>query len=165
MCSEMRRRKQKYQRLRDMNVFEQSAGTITTPIPQDFLGITDDQLTNLYRSALLYIEQEDPTNAVRSFTLLCHLHPYIPEFWYGLGLALHALRIFEEALSAFLMAETLNPHWFEFYEKAIRCALDMENVKEARHILARLLAHSKKIDNFAACASKVAAIKKELSTV
>ncbi len=153
----------KYQRLRDMNIFERLKGRITTPIPQDFLGITDEQLSDLYRSAARYIDQEDPDNAVRAFTLLCHLHPYIPEFWSGLGESLSELQIFEEALSAFLMAETLDPHRFEFYEQGIRCALTMKNQKEAQHIFDRLLAHRKKIDDFPAYKSTVSELKKELS--
>jgi tetratricopeptide (TPR) repeat protein len=153
----------KCRRLRDMNVFERLKGYLSTPIPQDFLGITDDQLTDLYRSAARYIDQDDPSNAVRAFTLLCHLHPYIPEFWDGLGESLFELKIFEEALSAFLMAETLDPHRFEFYEQSIRCALAMENKKEARHIFSRLMAHRKKIDDFTAQKAKVLELKKELA--
>jgi tetratricopeptide (TPR) repeat protein len=150
-------------RLRDMNIFERLRGEITTPIPQDFLGITDEQLSELYRSASRFIDQDDPSNAVRSFTLLCHLHPYIPEFWSGLGESLAELQLFEEALSAFLMAETLDPHRFDFYEQGIQCALAMKNAKEARHIFSRLMAHRKKIDDFPEYTSKVSELKKELS--
>jgi tetratricopeptide (TPR) repeat protein len=146
-----------------MNIFERLRGNVSTPIPQDFLGITDDQLTELYRSAASYLDQDDPNNAVRAFTLLCHLHPFIPEFWSGLGESLFELQIFEEALSAFLMAETLDSHRFEFYEQGIRCALAMDDEKEAQHIFDRLMAHRNKIDDFSSNRSKMLELKKELS--
>lgn len=136
------------QRLRDVNLFPKAQAKLLGQIPQDLLGISDDQLSGMYQIAWTFLEAQQTADAVRSFTLLCHLHPYVPDFWFGLGRALRECGEPEDALSMLLVAETIDPTRFEFYEEEIECCLQMGLHKEATHILNRLYAHRRSIDSF-----------------
>ena len=136
------------QRLRDVNLFPKVQSMLLGQIPQDLLGITDDQLSGMYQIAWGFLEEQQAADAVRAFTLLCHLHPYVPDFWYGLGRALRECGEAEDALSMLLAAETMDPSRFEFYQEEIECCLQMGRKKEAVHIMNRLYAHRKSIENF-----------------
>ena len=136
------------QRLRDVNLFPKAQATLMGELPQDLLGISDDQLSGMYQIAWSFLEMQQTADAVRSFTLLCHLHPYVPDFWYGLGKALRECGEPEDALSMVLVAETMDPTRFEFYEEEIECCLQMGRQKEAAHIMRRLHAHRRTIQSF-----------------
>jgi tetratricopeptide (TPR) repeat protein len=136
------------QRLRDVNLFPKAQAKLLGQLPQDLLGISDDQLTGMYQIAWALLEAQQTADAVRAFTLLCHLHPYVPDFWYGLGKALRECGEPEDALSMILVAETIDPMRFEFYEEEIECCLQMGRHKEAAHILNRLYAHRRSIESF-----------------
>lgn len=136
------------QRLRDVNLFPKAQDKLLGQLPLDLLGISDDQLSGLYQIAWSFLETQQTADAVRSFTLLCHLHPYVPDFWYGLGRALRECGEAEDALSMVLVAETIDPTRFEFYEEEIECCLQMGRPKEALHILHRLQAHRRSIESF-----------------
>jgi tetratricopeptide (TPR) repeat protein len=136
------------QRLRDTNFFSKAEPNLLGQIPQDFLGISDDQLSGMYQIAWGFLEEQESAEAVRAFTLLCHLHPYVPDFWFGLGKALRECNEPEDALSMLLVAETIDPTRFEFYEEEIECCLQMNQKREAFHILHRLYAHRRSIESF-----------------
>ena len=136
------------QRLRDVNLFPKAQAKLLGEIPQDLLGISDDQLSGMYQVAWTFLETQETADAVRSFTLLCHLHPYVSDFWFGLGKALRECGEAEDALSMLLVAETIDPTRFEFYEEEIECCLQMGRPKEADHILHRLYAHRRSIAAF-----------------
>jgi hypothetical protein len=136
------------QRLRDVNLFPKTQPMLLSQIPQDLLGISDDQLTGMYQIAWGFLEEQQTADAVRAFTLLCHLHPYVSDFWFGLGKALRESGEPEDALSMLLVAETIDPSRFEFYSEEIECCLQMGRAKEASHILHRLYGHRKSIEAF-----------------
>ncbi len=136
-------------RLRDINLFPKiQAKLLSEELPQELLGISDDQLSSLYHTAWTFLEEEQTADAVRSFTLLCHLHPYVPDFWFGLGRALREGGEPEDALSMLFVAETMDPSRFEFYQEEIECCLQVGRVREAGHILNRLYAHRRSISAF-----------------
>ena len=112
------------------------------------LGISDQQLGRLFEGAWALIEIHEGTEAVKGFRLLCQLHPYVSDFWYGLAHALKESGEHEEALSCFIMAETMDPSRFEYYQEAIGSALELGKKKEARRIFHRLLAHRHAIKDF-----------------
>ena len=136
------------QRLRDVNFFPKMQEKLLGQVSQDLLGISDDQLSGMYRLAWDFLEQEAFADAVRAFTLLCHIHHFVPDFWFGLGRALRGCGQPEDALSMVLVAETIDPSRFEFYQEEIECCLQMGNKKEAAHIMNRLHAHRQSIDEF-----------------
>lgn len=135
-------------RLRDKNLYPKAQAGLLTATAQDLLGISDDQLSSMYQIAWNFLEEGELADAVRSFTFLCHLHPYVPDFWFGLGKALREYGEPEDALSMLFVAETMDPSRFEFYQEAIECCLQMALPKEAMHILHRLLAHRRTVESF-----------------
>ena len=139
---------QKNRRLRDMNLFRKSEQALYEEAPQRMLGISDQQLGRLFETAWALVEIHEGPEAVRGFRLLCQLHPYVSDFWYGLAHALKESGNHEEALSAFIMAETMDPSRFEYYQEAIGSALELGKKSEARRIFHRLLAHKRLIKEF-----------------
>jgi tetratricopeptide (TPR) repeat protein len=137
----------KQERLRDVNLFPKKERELFEKVPQHFLGISDQQLGRLFENAWALIEIHEGAEAVRGFRLLCHLHPYVSDFWYGLAHALKESGNYEEALDAFIMAETMEPTRFEYYQEAIGSALEAGQKTIARRIFQRLLAHKRSIDN------------------
>ena len=136
------------QRLRDMNLYPKAQAKLLGHVPQDILGISDDQLSGMYQVAWAFLENEQNPDAVRAFTFLCNVHPYVPDFWYGLGKALRGCEQPEDALSMLLVAETMDPTRIEFYQEEIECCLQMGDTKEASHIMHRLYAHRRSIEEF-----------------
>jgi tetratricopeptide (TPR) repeat protein len=151
------------QRLRDVNLFPKAQSKLLGEVPQDLLGISDDQLSGMYQIAWAFLEAQQNADAVRSFTLLCHLHPYVPDFWYGLGKALRECGEPEDALSMLLVAETIDPTRFEFYEEEIECCLQMGRQKEAVHILHRMNAHSNSIAAFSELGREVHQLEEKIA--
>ena len=133
-------------RLRDRNIFIREP--LPLEAPQELLGISNDQLGTMYQIANQLLDQEASTDAVRAFTVLCRIHPYVSDFWYGLGRALRACGQHDEALSMILTAETMDPSRFEFYRESIDCCLACGRKNEAAHIFRRLRAHRRSIEDF-----------------
>lgn len=150
-------------RLRDMNLFPKVQAKLLGQIPQDLLGITDDQLSGMYQIAWTFLEDQQFPDAVRAFTLLCHLHPYVPDFWFGLGKALRECGEADDALSMLLVAETLDPSRFEFYQEEIECCLQMGHKDEAVHIMNRMHAHRKSIEAFTERTQEIRQLKQRIS--
>ena len=148
-------------RLRDRNIFIREP--LLLEAPQDLLGISNDQLGEMFQTADFLLEQGANADAVRAFTMLCHIHPYVPDFWCGLGRALCACGLHEDALGMLLTAETMDPSRFEFYRDAIHCCLEMGQKKEATHIFRRLRAHRHSID-YPALSGEIKSIERLLST-
>lgn len=135
-------------RLRDINIFHKKETDFISGVPQHFLGITDQQLGRLFENAWALIEIHEAGEAIQGFRLLCHLHPYVSDFWYGLGHALKEGGDASEALSAFIMAETIEPSCFDYYQEAIESAIEAGKKKEARRIFNRLMAHRRTVEGF-----------------
>ena len=149
-----------HDRLRDRNIFVREP--LSLEAPQDLLGISNDQLGEMYQIAYQFLAQEANADAVRAFTTLCHIHPYVPDFWYGLGKALCACERYEDALSMLLTAETMDPSRFEFYRESISCCLQMGRKNEAAHIFRRLRAHRRSIEGFSSLGSEIKTIERLL---
>jgi tetratricopeptide (TPR) repeat protein len=149
------------QRLRDRNIYVHEP--LLLEAPQDLLGISNDQLGEMYQIAHEFLEQEANADAVRAFTILCHIHPYVPDFWYGLGRALRACGQYEEALSMLLTAETMDPSRFEFYQESIDCCVQMGKRNEAVHIFRRLRAHRRSIEGFSSLRAEMKDLEKKIS--
>jgi len=156
--------KRKKRRLRDRNFFREEGSDLEGKAPQNVLGITDRELTKMFERAWEMLEYHEAADAVRAFTLLCQIHPYISDSWYGLGLAFRENGLYEEAVSAYLTAETIEPSRFEFYKEAIECCVLLGNSKEADHIFRRMHSHRRSIDGFDTLDSEVALLRGLLKT-
>ncbi len=111
-------------------------------VGQELLGLTDGQLREMYDNAMQLLEAQQIEGAIRGFSLLCQLHPYIADFWLGLGLARRLSGEPELALAAFLMAETLDCHRPEIISALVDCLLDLNDMKSAERALKRARHHA-----------------------
>lgn len=134
----------KTQALQETDQFEQflHEGTGVSD-PQDMLGISGEQLMTIFDEATQYLMLHDTQHAIRSFQLLCILCPYDADCWIGLGRAYREEGSYAQALSNFLMAETVNRSNSWAYEEAIETCIEMKAYEEARHILERYKKHRK----------------------
>jgi tetratricopeptide (TPR) repeat protein len=161
--SSMKHKKVLKTRLYEVNRYKDAVrGGLLINVPQTFLGISDHQLGELFQTAWGFLEQQQSAQATRSFTFLCHLHPFVADFWYGLGRSLVENNCSEEALSAFLMAETIDPSRFEFYQAAIECCLALGERKNAVMIFHRLQARRKSIENYDKQNAEIALLHEQL---
>ncbi len=110
-------------------------------VGQELLGLSDGQLREMYDNATQFLEMQHCEGALHGFTLLCQLHPYIPDFWLGLGRARRLSGQPEQALSAFLMAETMDCHRADIYTAAVECYLELNDPKGAFRTLKRAHKH------------------------
>ncbi len=135
-------------KLQERNDFErfldESEEWIATP--KEMLGISDDQVLKMFEEASLCLEMHEIQQAIRTFQILCSLCPYDPDCWMGLGKAMQEKGEFRQALSSFIMAETLSPSYFYAYEAALECCLEMNMFLEAKNILARCKKHRKECE-------------------
>lgn len=104
-------------------------------IVQDLLGFSGDSLGKLFETAIAFLRQHRFDEAVQGFQLLSRVNPFVSDFWLGLGLAHQGQGSFEQALSAYLVAETMDPMRPDLYAYAIDCCLEMRNIPQAQAIV------------------------------
>lgn len=138
----------KKKRLRDINLFIKDRRDYFEDVPQHLLGISDQQLGRLFENAWAFIEIHEAAEAVRGFRLLCSLHPFVSDFWYGLAHSLQESGMYDEARDAYLMAETMDPTQYSYYQEAIECCLELGDKRAAERIFHRLLSHKRVIYDF-----------------
>ncbi len=141
------------------------ASELVNNAPQTLLGISDTQLGGMLESAWQLLMVGEYASAVRAFTLLCFVQPYSSDFWYGLGKSLRDYSLYEDALSALLMAETLDPSRFEYYEESVGCCVDLGRKKEAERILRRLHAKRRTIERFSEYSHTLHDLQKQVSSM
>ena len=130
--------------------------------PFQLMGVPDSLLESMYDQALAFLKYHDTHDAEESFRLLCTLHPYDPEFWFGLGKTLREEGKYEEALSAVSVAETLDPYRLDFYEEAIQSCLDAAKPKLAHAIFKRMASLLKKFPHDKEFTRKIALLKEKI---
>jgi tetratricopeptide (TPR) repeat protein len=150
----------KKSRLRDKNLFIENQKEFFEDVPQHLLGISDQQLGRLFENAWAYAEIHEAVPAIKGFRLLCSLHPFVSDFWYGLAHSLRESGVYDEAKDAYLMAETLEPERYVYYLENIECCLEMGDKKGAKRIFHRLLSHRRIIDEFASKRREIMQLKK-----
>lgn len=111
---------------------------------QDLLGFSGEHLGRLFENAIEMLRQHRFDEAVLAFDLLTQLNPYISDFWLGLGLAHQAHEDYLHALSAFLVAQTMDPSRVDSYTYAITCCLEMKNYPQAEAIIQEAFTYAKK---------------------
>lgn len=161
----VRKRTPEKRRMRDWNRFPLIATELVNNAPQGLLGISDSQLGGMLESAWQLLLVGEYPAAVRAFTLLCFVQPYVSDFWFGLGKALRENRLYEDALSTLLMAETLDPSRFEYYEESIGCCIDLGQKKEAERILRRMNAKRRTIEGFSEYAHAIQDLQKQVASM
>jgi tetratricopeptide (TPR) repeat protein len=102
---------------------------------QDILGFSGDDVSKLFEQSISLLHQHRFDEAIVAFRFLTQVNPYICDFWIGLGAAYQALGSFEEALSSYLVAETMDPERIDTYGYAIDLCIEMHNLTQARRVL------------------------------
>lgn len=110
-------------------------------VGQELVGISDGQLRTLFDMACQLLEAQQCEGAVRGFSLLCQLHPYIADFWLGLAQARRLSGEPEQAVSALLMAETMDTHRPEVISALVETHLELGDIKGAERTLRRARRH------------------------
>lgn len=104
----------------------------------DILGFSDETLFPLYENAIALLQSQRLEESKAAFSFLTKINPYISEFWMGLGLSHMAEGAYVEALSAFLMALTMDPLLIEAYEYAIDCCIENNSYDQAQALVKQL---------------------------
>ena len=128
-CTEILQEKNDFLRTKDGGYLDYS--------PKDILGLTDSQINLLYNEAIQYLAIHELEHALRGFQLLSALCPYDADFWMGCGIVQREFGNNAQALSSFLMAETLDSGRFDVYQEAIHLCLDTDQIELATDILKR----------------------------
>lgn len=110
----------------------------------DLLGFSGEHLGRLFENAVDLLHQHRFDEAILAFDLLTQLNPYVCDFWIGLGIAHQAHEEYFSALSAFLVAQTMDPSRLDSYTYAITCCLEMKNFPQAEAIIQEAFAYAKK---------------------
>lgn len=110
----------------------------------DLLGFSGEHLGRLFENAIDLLRQHRFDEAVLAFDLLTQLNPYVSDFWLGLGIAHQAHEDYYLALSAFIVAQTMDPSRLDSYTYAISCCLEMKNYPQAEAIIQEAFAYAKK---------------------
>lgn len=76
---------------------------------QEVLGISDAILEKYYESASNLLSEKHWTDAVDAFLFLTFVSPFVQNFWIGLGIAEQSTSEYDKAITAYLIAEALNP--------------------------------------------------------
>ena len=103
---------------------------------QDILGFTGDDVSKLFDQAMGFLSQHRYDEAISAFRLLTRINPFISDFWLGWGYALQSQGAYQEALSQYLVAETMDPERIDTYEYAIELCLEMHDFLQAKAVLA-----------------------------
>ncbi len=121
--------RKKKRRLRDRNFFSEEGEDLGEKAPQNVLGISDRELTKMFEKAWEMVEYHEAADAVRAFTLLCYIHPYISDSWYGLALSFRENELYEEAVSALSWQEQLKLNALRFIKRPSSAATFLETKK------------------------------------
>lgn len=76
---------------------------------QERLNISDEVLADYYRVAAQLLEEKNWKDASDAFLFLIFLNPFFYEFWLGIGIAQQAQHLYDKALIAYIMAESIEP--------------------------------------------------------
>jgi len=127
---------------------------------QDVLGISGERLTSLFQTAYGLLQEHRYDDAIKGFEFLTRLNPFIPDFWIGLGLSYEMFEKFDEALSSFFTAQTMDPSRPEPYEHAVGCCISLKNTVQAEVVVRLALEYVKKHPRGAATKELLPAIEK-----
>lgn len=111
-------------------------------VGQELVGISDGQLRMLYDTACQLLDAQECERAARGFSLLCQLHPYIADFWLGLAQARRLSGEPEQAVSALLMAETMDTHRADVTAALVETYIELGDIAAAKKVLQRARRHS-----------------------
>ena len=110
---------------------------------QDILGFSSDNMTDMFQDGLQFLQFHNYNEALKVFSLLIRVNPYIADFWVAQGIVYQGKEDPKSALSSFLMAQTLNPAQFDGYLNAIECCLELKDYAQAQAIIKQGLRFAK----------------------
>lgn len=98
---------------------------------QQFFGISREVLERYYGISNRFLEEQKWEHARDAFLFLIFLNPCIHNFWIGLGVAEQSQQHFEQALLAYMMAETTDPNDPVVYANSFQCHLALGSRRAA----------------------------------
>lgn len=115
-----------------------------TKLFQDVLGVSQEELSQLYEQAMGFLQTNRIDEAVLAFSFLTKMNSYAADFWIGLGVAQLINQEYQKAFEAFLMAITMDPSRYDCYAYAIECCNEMKNYAQAEAILREAVSYAKR---------------------
>lgn len=94
---------------------------------QQYLNISDEVLAKYYVMAAEILQEHNFENSRDAFLFLTFLNPNYANFWIGLGMSEQALGCFDEAISAYRLAEVLDPQNPTIHINAFKCHKALDN--------------------------------------
>ena len=116
---------------------------IKKKLVQDLLGFSGEDVSRLFELAIGLMHQHRFDEAVTAFRFLTQINPYQCDFWIGLGAALQSQGSYHDALSSYLVAETMDPVRLDAYGYAIDVCLEMQDFTQAKAVLQQGYAYAK----------------------
>lgn len=98
---------------------------------QQLFGVSSEVLERYYGIANRLLEERQWENSRDAFLFLLFMNPCVHNFWIGLGVAEQSQQHFEQALLAYLMAETTDPNDPVVHANSFQCHLALGNRKAA----------------------------------
>ncbi len=110
---------------------------------QDVFGFSNEDITQFFEQAIALLHGHRYEDAIAAFQFLTQVNPYVCDFWLGLGAAHQAIGHYQEALSWYMVAETMDPVRIDTYGYAVDACLEMHDIKQAKAILGIGYAYAK----------------------
>lgn len=120
-----------------------NAHNVTGQVPQEILGITDDELVVIYSLAREYYQRTAYHEAQALFLLMLEINPTVALSWQGLGMCLEQEAKYKEAAALYIMAAELDEDDFNPYIWASDCLSKAGQEEERKHILEHALERCK----------------------
>jgi len=105
-----------------------------TPL-QDLLGFTDEATLEFYETAKNILEQKRYEDAMNAFSFLTAINPYMSDFWLGLGMSQQQKSQYEDALSSYNIATSLEGSKIFPYLIAAHCCMEIKDFDKALDII------------------------------
>ena len=110
---------------------------------QDILGFSAENMSGLFQDGLQFLQMHSYDDALKIFSLLVRMNPYVADFWVAQGLVYQVKEEYKTALSSFLVAQTMDPARFEGYLNAIECCISLGDYAQAQAIIRQGLRFAK----------------------
>ena len=102
---------------------------------QEIFGFSNDTTLEFYEVAKYILEQKRFEDAIKAFSFLTNINPYISDFWTGLGIAQQNNNDYESAVFSLSMAFTLEGGMITPYMLAVQCFMEIDDFDQAIEVL------------------------------
>lgn len=148
------------QKIFDVDFFMNKAAK--TNAGQELLGISDEVLERYYLAASHLLEQKDWKKARDAFLFLTFLNPLLYNFWLGLGIAEQCQEHYEAALTAYIIAEAIDPSHPVAHANSFQCNAAIHEPKAAENSLQLALEACGDREEFSDLKNQLLAFEKQM---